>query len=204
MERIRRIFGIRGFRENGAYVLGDIRSITEEEIRSLLPVIPPWRLEKARSFKKEADKRESVLSFALLMWALYRECGVTEPVEFGYLPGGKPFLKDRPGIHFNISHCREAVACVVARDPVGVDVERRGRYGDTLARATMNEGELSRIGEAEDADLEFTRLWTRKEALLKLTGEGVGKDMKNVIPGHPEITLRTFDRDSFVCSVAGV
>ena len=45
----------------------------------------------------------------------------------------------------------------------------------------MSEAENRRIVAADDSDTEFTLLWTRKEALLKLTGEGITDDMKTVL-----------------------
>ena len=37
---------------------------------------------------------------------------------------GKPYLRDYPGIHFNISHCEGLVACAFSDTETGVDVER--------------------------------------------------------------------------------
>ena len=48
---------------------------------------------------------------------------------------GKPFLPDRPDIHFSISHSDEVVMCVVADHPVGCDVERIVPIDDGLRKA---------------------------------------------------------------------
>lgn len=47
-------------------------------------------------------------------------------VEAGLSSGqhGKPYLRDYPGIHFNISHCEGLVACAFSDTETGVDVER--------------------------------------------------------------------------------
>ena len=45
----------------------------------------------------------------------------------------------------------------------------------------MSEAEKRQIAVADDPDAEFTLLWTKKEALLKLTGEGITDDLKTVL-----------------------
>ncbi len=174
------------------------------DISALLPLLPAWRQREALAFRKEERQRECVLSFALLMWALRKDYGISEEIEFRYTEHGKPLLCHHPNIFFNMSHCREAVAVIAGGTPVGIDVERRGRYKASLAQEVLSPEELSVVNSSQNRDLAFTRLWTRKEAVVKLTGQGVGIRMRNVISDHPEITLRTFDRASYVCSVAAI
>ena len=80
-----------------------------------------------------------------------------------------------------MSHCKEAAVCVLSRKPVGIDVESIGRYRDSVARYAMNDEELRQIQQAERPEVEFTRLWTMKESLLKMTGEGINDNMKGVL-----------------------
>ncbi|MCD8283005.1 MAG: 4'-phosphopantetheinyl transferase superfamily protein [Prevotella sp.] len=201
-ERIEYIFAEYGYKASGAYVLDRIGEVPGEDVAALQASLPAWRREKTLAIKRTESRRESVLAFALLMYALRAEHGIIELPEFDYLPHGKPFLRNHPGIHFNISHCKEAVACVTGTSPVGIDIERRGRYSDLLARKVMNEKELRSLAAAADRDLAFTRLWTCKEAILKLQGTGIAGDMQNVIPDNPGITLFTFEKRGYVCAIA--
>ena len=52
---------------------------------------------------------------------------------------------------------------------------------ESLVRYTMNEAEVQQILQAERPDVAFIRLWTMKEARLKLTGEGIINDMKHAL-----------------------
>ncbi len=192
----------RASKVRGAWVLGDISDFGSSEIEALLSLLPVWRREKALAFKHEVDTRESVLSFALLMFKLEREYGITGNLEFDYTEHGKPLLRNYPDIHFNLSDCRNAVACVTGDSPVGIDVERRGRYRDVLARHVLNGEELALVLGAEDRDGKFLEYWTRKEALLKLTGSGLSGDMKDVLVDHKGISIFTFPRKDFICSIA--
>ena len=63
---------------------------------------------------------------------------------------GKPYIKDRPDIHFNISHCSGLVVCAFADKPVGIDAEMVKPVRDPLIRRVLHEQELqvlSRYGE---------------------------------------------------------
>ena len=70
---------------------------------------------------------------------------------------------------------------MLSRNPVGVDVESVGRYRDSVARYAMNDDELQQIRQAEHPEVMFIRLWTMKESLLKLTGEGINDKMNDVL-----------------------
>lgn len=90
---------------------------------------------------------------------------------------GKPFLPDNPGLFFNISHSRTLALIALARHPVGVDVEYLPRHVDFAAvmRRFFSDSERDEwlkfsVPSRQHA---FFRGWTRKEALLKATGEGI-------------------------------
>ncbi len=185
-----------------AYILNDINSFTDEDVRGLLATLPEWRRERALAFRHEQGRRECVLSFVLLREVLREEYGVEELPEFGYMEHGKPFLANMPEIHFSISHCKTAVACVVGNRPVGIDVECRGRYRESVARHVLSDEEMAAVLNADDRDCVFLKLWTRKEAVLKLAGEGVSGDMKDVLSLYPEIRLETMAESDCVWTVA--
>lgn len=155
--------------------------INDFDLDAALLELTEQRREQALRFRHEQGRRTCVLAYLLLKRALRTEYGLTASPVFGYGEHGKPFIVGHPEIHFNLSHCREAVACVVSDRPVGIDVESVRQYKDSLARYTMNDDELRLIAEAERPDVAFTRLWTMKEARLKLTGEGIRNDMKTVL-----------------------
>lgn len=151
------------------------------DLDASLAAISEERREQALRFKHELGQRQCVLAYLLLKRALRTEYGITENPVFCYGEHGKPLLADHPGIHFNLSHCREAVACAVSDRTVGIDVESVGRYRESLVRYTMSGQEQQAILGADNPALTFTRLWTMKEARLKLTGEGIGHDMATVL-----------------------
>ena len=155
--------------------------IGDFDLSSALLDISAQRREQALRFRYELGQRQCVLVYLLLRRALHEEYGLTGNPEFGYGEHGKPHIVGHPEIHFSLSHCREAVACAVGSRPVGIDVESVHRYSESLARYTMNDQELQLIAEAARPEVAFIRLWTMKEARLKLTGEGINDHLKEVL-----------------------
>lgn len=151
------------------------------DLPAALQQISSQRREQALRYKYEQGQRLCVAAYLLLKEALREQEGIMENPVFEYGEHGKPFIASHPELHFSLSHCKEAVVCVLSRQPVGVDVESIGRYRDSVARYAMNDEELIQIQQAERPEVEFTRLWTMKESLLKLTGEGINDNMKEVL-----------------------
>ena len=75
--------------------------------------ISQQRREQALKFKYEQGQRLSVAAYLLLKEGLRQEYGLTENPLFGYHEDGKPFIEGHADIHFNLSHCKEAVVCAV-------------------------------------------------------------------------------------------
>ena len=191
------------------YVL-EIGDISEAECDGYLAQLPKWRREKALKFKHFQGRKECVMSFVLLQKALKEEFCIdcqnlaegVEALAFEYGEHDKPSLKNFPDIHFNISHCKQAVACVVANHPVGIDIESRGRYSAAVSSNVLNAVELATLHRADDIDAAFTALWTKKEALLKLLGSGVSHEMKDVLLEHKDKKITTTECDGYVYSFA--
>lgn len=105
--------------------------------------------------------------------------------KFAYTEYGKPYLSDYSDAHFNISHSGIYVACAVSDMPIGIDIQKICEYNFDVARRICNAKELKQIENSEDKASEFTKLWTQKEAVLKMVGTGiVNGDIKNCLDNH--------------------
>lgn len=95
---------------------------------------------------------------------------------------GKPLPRD--GWYVSKTHCRDCLAVAIARDPLGVDVEpiRLARVAGW--HRVINESENALLGEVNA--LTFTRLWTAKEAALKISGQGIADLSKCRLTGSVE------------------
>ncbi len=167
------------------------------EINSL----PAWRREIVLHYKHELGQRQSLMAYQLLCEGLRRDYGIDAMPRFEIGEHGKPHLPDYPQLHFNLSHCREAVACAIDTRPVGIDIESYRPLKNGVLRYAMNEEEIVRIQAAPNPERAFTILWTQKEALVKLTGEGITKDIHNILDRHP-YQLQTLVTQRYVCTLA--
>lgn len=134
-------------------------------------------------YKRELDRRLAVKAYLLLCEGLRNQYDIHENPRFDYSGNGKPTLADYPDIHFNISHCDKAILCAIDDRPIGVDIETVKAYDKELAQYTMNVQELAIIERSERPEIEFTRLWTMKEATFKWGGTGLTSQIQEVLTG---------------------
>ena len=165
--------------------------IWDFDLAAALEEISKQRREQALKFKYELGQRLCVLAYQLLKRGLKEVYDIEENPEFVYNEYSKPSIVGHPEIFFNLSHCKEAAICAISDRPVGVDVESVRSFNDSLVHYTMNEDEIREIEAAEDRAVAFIRLWTKKEAALKLEGTGISKDMKQVLH-QKELDFETF------------
>lgn len=186
-------------------LIDSLPECTETGVERLLAQLPQWRRDVALRYKHLTGQRESALGYLALCCALREAFGIEDQPHFSYGEHEKPFLQEYPHIHFSISHCKEAVGCIVSLRPCGLDVERIRTAQPALVAHTMNEEEQRAIAEAIVPEVAFTSLWTRKEAVLKLKGTGVAADLqKALMPTEMAgISVRTVVKDAYVYSFCG-
>lgn len=142
------------------------------------------RLEEAKGKEKRRAEHEAGLS--LLACALEERYGISgEESRFLRLrkgSHGKPYLAEKPRIHFNISHSGCLAACAVGDAALGIDVERIRPLSDGLAKRVLSSEELEQLAkEASERRQEmFYRFWTLKESYLKARGWGLSVPLSSV------------------------
>jgi len=137
---------------------------------------------QAARFHFEGDRKNFVARRSLLRAILGYYLKV-EPsqVSLAYEERGKPRLAQPDSaapLYFNCSHSRSLALCAVGRSaPLGVDVEKWRPMPEMaeIVAAFCSAGENALFNAAPpEKKLEvFFSIWTRKEAYLKATGEGI-------------------------------
>ncbi|CAA7196609.1 4'-phosphopantetheinyl transferase family protein [Chryseobacterium potabilaquae] len=159
-----------------------IENWSNSEIERHLKGVSVERQEKIRSYMMPLDRELSLKSYQLLQKGLKCQYGISEPPIFKYNQYKKPSLAQYPNIHFNLSHCKNAVACYIAEHPVGIDVEKIDSFDSDLAQYVLNPKEYEQVEMSENPAVEFTLLWTMKESLVKLIGEGIdNQSLPNIL-----------------------
>ncbi len=116
------------------------------------------------------------------------------------MPGGRPSLaetaagetfldaSDRAGVQFSLSYAGGLVAVALADRPVGIDIEvehplwRPERLADRLLGTGSQERARWASVPETDRTRALLRHWTRTEAVLKATGEGIAGGMTRAVP----------------------
>ena len=133
---------------------------------------------------------QSLTGRTLLIDCLKEQGIFAENPVYEYGKYGKPILANYPGWFFNISHCKDAVVCVLAAREVGVDVESLTSPDMELMQSVLHDTEIAGVLRSPEPDRAFTRLWTRKESLLKCLGTGISDHLKYILHQH---TCEFFD-----------
>ena len=99
------------------------------------------------------------------------------PFSFSYEYGeqGKPQIVNFPK-KFNLSHSGDYVVCGVSNGEVGVDIQKWVPYKERTAERFFAKEEWKLLQEKDEQERTelFYRLWSRKEAYGKYTGQGIG------------------------------
>ena len=154
-------------------------------------ILSPADLQRADRFHFEKHRTRFVAAHAILrkILAQYLENGTGgKSLEFKIGSHGKPALTGPAalcGLHFNLTHSEDLMLLAVTRAAnVGVDVERIRPMNDATDLverffSTRESAAFRKVPAARQPEA-FFNLWTRKEAWLKATGEGIGSLLNRV------------------------
>lgn len=169
-------------------------------------LLDPTEWERRSAYRRAEDQARFTVATALVKLAAARRLGLPAPdvvidrtCDCGR-PHGRPRLSGQD-LAVSISHSADRVlVALTAGAPVGADVERvRPVEIAGLAGHVLGAGEAA-------ADLpQFFRYWTRKEAVVKATGDGLRMPLSQVLvsaPAQPPRLLRYGDQAGLVAAMA--
>ena len=159
--------------------MGDRDASTERRDRRILSTDERARADR---FHFERDRRMFISCRATLRRLLGERMGIPpESLVFEHGPQGKPWL---PGTEtsFNLSHSGQWFACAISSGgTLGMDIERIQPLDDMLGMAQhfFAPAEVERLFAIPEDERthSFFQCWTRKEAVIKATGEGVSRPL---------------------------
>ena len=145
--------------------------------------LSPTELHQAARFRFPKDRLAYIFRHGVLRSILGCYLGI-KPGEvcFSIHPGGKPQLQPASNpldLRFNLSRTEDMALFAMTRGrEVGVDVERLQPLPDweSVAQVALSRRELEVLSSLPEAErmVAFFRGWTRKEAMLKALGDGIG------------------------------
>ena len=175
---------------------------TAAQVEILKHTLMTEELRRAERYRFQKDREHFIVARGLLRTIL--GCYLnTEPhqLRFCYGTHGKPALEVEPGedtISFNLSHSHELALFAVSRGrEVGIDLEYIQAHlaDDRIAERFFSPREIELLrGLPKDVQREaFFIFWTRKEAFIKATGEGLSLPLNrfevSLVPAKPIVLL---------------
>jgi 4'-phosphopantetheinyl transferase len=165
--------------------------------------------ERAARFHFDRDRHRFQVARGVLRELLGLYLGIAPArVELGVGPGGKPILREwAEGLRFNLSHSGGRALLAFARGrELGVDLEAEREIPEMVSLAenffSAAEAAAWRALSPEERPAAFFRAWTRKEAFLKATGDGLFRALDSfdvsLGPREPARLLRVADAPSEV------
>ncbi len=164
--------------------------VPPDRARRLAGTLAPEESARADRFRSPTDRTRYIVARGVLRSVLGAYLGEdARDVKFFYGAAGKPELVPRGVrslggdiLRFNLSHSHgRAVVALNRGRRIGADIERVRPIDDMDALtqrffSASERSDLSGVAEGEKL-LAFFTCWTRKEAWVKATGEGVGTDL---------------------------
>jgi 4'-phosphopantetheinyl transferase len=158
-------------------------SLQNDELAKFESVLSPDQRARAKRMRVSEKRKQYIVAQGLTRMLIAKRVGADPgALEFHRGPKGKPYLGGRfadAGIQFNMTHTSHmALIAMTLNREVGIDIERirENLQWEKLAHRYFSPREYrgySKLPEAEHLRAFFT-CWTRKEAVLKAIGTGLG------------------------------
>ena len=150
------------------------RQLVDELQRTL----SPDEIARALRFRTEEDRDLFIVGRGILRKIL--SCYVSEPPEklvFRYGSRGKPYLRDRSDLQFSLGHSGGFAVYAISEEELGVDIELVKPSADwrKISKRFFSPREVEELDGLDSTEQlhAFFSCWTRKEAYIKATGEGM-------------------------------
>ncbi len=165
------------------------------------------RKQKIRGYRSDIDKKVSIYGELIIRAVLSKkESVLPQDILLELDAYGKPFMKNDCNIHFNISHTKYAVFCVISNlGEVGADIEIIGQYLPEVMDyiGHPEEIEIMKSVPREKRAPVFYEIWTRKEAYGKKNGLGICQDLKriNTLVSEHGKQFISWKEEQYMCSI---
>lgn len=170
--------------------------IPDPLFRELLAITSREESKRIGSFRQSADAERALASILLRNAVLGDKLSLSpEQLAFGKSEYGKPYLLNREGLHFNLTHSGIWVAAVIDEQPVGIDIEEIREIDlDIAQRYFSGQEHRDLTGKSPGERIAyFYDLWTLKESYIKALGKGLSVQLGSFTikkSSHTAISLK--------------
>ena len=177
----------------------NINDVQDAEFDTFFAITDSKKRARISRYKHMKDRKLSVCAEMLAKKAIADIFSVSPyDVELSADVNGKPFCRNFK-IELSLAHSGDYAVCTVSDAPVGIDVQKIVPYNPKTAGKVCSDAELEAIELSSDKAAEFIKLWTKKEAVLKMRGTGITHGMKDCLDGQKVETVRFSDYFVSIC-----
>jgi 4'-phosphopantetheinyl transferase len=163
----------------------DINNQNLEKAKENINNLSKLEREKLEEFKFKKDYQVYLITHVAMRELISRYTGIkANKIEYGYGEKGKPKIKE--DIYFNLSHTDNKGIIGFYKEDIGVDIEYKKEIEDYdgVGELVFTKEEIKYINNNYYNRKErFYEIWTKKEAVIKSTGEGLNEEVKNLSVG---------------------
>lgn len=170
------------------YRIIEISEVSEAKLKETFDNMNENRKERCLRYKFDEDKKRMITGEYLAISLAKELFGVLdEDISLINLENGQPVILIKGKKLFcSISHSGSFAAAAVDEAPVGIDIEEIRDVPEGVVRKAFSAEEAGFVNSAETEEEKkqrFLRIWTAKEAYLKLKGTGLkGLEEAYVLP----------------------
>lgn len=176
----------------------DLNTVSDTDVSCWMDEMDEESRARMDTMTSPKRRREALAGDHLARTALAKQSGKMPcEIVIRRTEKGKPYAAEG---FFSISHSGDQVVCALSGKNVGVDIEKIRTAPHRVVKRYFTDGE-QRLYENDPE--QFWHIWTGKEALCKLSGEGLAilKECDTTCP--PEgVRLTVLTRDGYVIAVA--
>ncbi|HMG84034.1 MAG TPA: 4'-phosphopantetheinyl transferase superfamily protein [Ferruginibacter sp.] len=183
-----------------------------------LSVLSSEEIARANRFHQTKDKNRYIIAHGMLRNILEKKYLHQPAAAIKFIEGKnkKPYLDADKKLFFNISYSGDWIVLAIAGSEIGVDIEMINRDLDIneVMQQSFSEDEINYMNTNSSRE-QFFLLWTRKEAILKATGQGLNNHLKlipvvdgthsvpNIISSNNDWQVSSFAiADNYIASIA--
>ncbi|UOK49130.1 4'-phosphopantetheinyl transferase superfamily protein (plasmid) [Bacillus tropicus] len=158
------------------YIVEVPKKLSNEEFQYYLKKASTERQAKIKHYVRQEDSIRTLFGELLIRAIIKRERGITSKGLFlSYNKYGKPYFRDVPNFHFNISHSGKWLVCATDNNPIGIDIELIKPIDLRIAERFFTTEEYQHLKKQHEYNQLscFYDFWTLKEAFVKAIGKGL-------------------------------
>ena len=189
------------------YLLETVENLKWNHICSMQKYVSVQRQKRINAYRFERDRISSLVTALMNRMIISKHTGLAEySLNFQTNKFGKPYLTNLKKYEFSISHSDRQSVFTDYKSSVGIDIEMLSnniKEYKSIYENNFTINEIMHINQSLNPFKEFIKIWTFKEAYVKMIGTGLSTPLSSfdVIKKSSDFKILTTEYKRAVISV---